>query len=62
MDNCVHYTCSSKSLKGQCHEMKNFLKVLKIKSVPTVYALMVLNFFASELLRKKHFKFKLASR
>jgi hypothetical protein len=29
MDNFVHYTCSSNSLKGHCHEMNNFFEGLK---------------------------------
>jgi hypothetical protein len=32
-------------LKGLCHEMNNFFKVLKIKSVLSVYAPMVFRIF-----------------
>ncbi len=42
--------CST--LKGLCHEMNNFLKVLKIKSVLSVYALMVFKFFSCLVMEK----------
>jgi hypothetical protein len=37
--------CKRTALKGQCHEINNFLKVLKIKSVLSVYAPIVFKFF-----------------
>jgi hypothetical protein len=39
------------TLKGLCHEM-NFLKVLKIKSVLFVYALIVFKFFHCLVMEK----------
>ncbi len=38
--------------KGLCHEMNNFLKVLNIKSVLSVYALIVFNFFCCFVMEK----------
>jgi hypothetical protein len=45
------------SLKGQCHEMNNFLKVLKIKSELSVYETMV---FWILIVKKNTLKFLLA--
>ncbi len=39
-------------LKGLCHEMNNFLKVLKIKSVLSVYAPIVLKNFGCLVMEK----------
>jgi hypothetical protein len=40
------------TLKGLCHEITNFMKVLKIKSVFSVPAPLVLYYFAALLWRK----------
>jgi hypothetical protein len=40
---CIYFKMLT--LKGLCHEMNNFFKVLKIKSVFSVYAPMVFKFF-----------------
>ncbi len=50
----------AKQLKGQCHEMNNFLKALKIKSL-LYRRRWFLNLFASSMSRKVIFKFLLAS-
>ncbi len=52
---------SGSALKGQCHEIIIFLKALKIRSVLSVYALMVFNFFASSMSRNVLLKFLIPS-
>ncbi len=42
----------SEALRGLCHEIKYFLKVLKIKSVPSVNALRVFKFFSCLVMEK----------
>jgi hypothetical protein len=39
-------------LKGQCQEMNNFFKALKIKSIFSVYALMVFIYFSILIVKK----------
>ena len=43
------------ALRGLCHEMNNFLKVLKIKSVLFEYAPMVFKFFCCLVMEKISF-------
>ena len=40
------------SLKGLCHEMKYFLKVLRIKSLLSLYTLIVFKFFCCLVMEK----------
>jgi hypothetical protein len=46
-----HLRLLNRYLKGLCHEINTFLKVLRIKSVLSVHALIVLKKFAALLWR-----------
>ncbi len=60
MDNFAHYTCSSNSLKGQCHEMNNFFEDLK-NQVSFCICADACKFFCILIVKKTFFKFLLAS-